>query len=149
MAKAERVDPSNLALIAYRKQVGNEDESINEANENRNKAYQCIVNTLELLYIVAQSKETVSGVTLNSATILFPSADSIRKLLPINAKKEINEMLQRVFESEDELAHVQIFKFLLNHNMSQIPIEVIFLVVLSLFFYRMAVVSLNAFCFMK
>lgn len=128
LAKAQREDPSNLALLAYhRKQAENEDETVVEANEKRTKAYTCITETMELLYIVANSKEPVTGVTLNSATILYPSAETIRKLPPMTAKKEMDGMIQRVFESEDELAHVHIFKFLLNHNMFNLLIEVCFI----------------------
>lgn len=134
LAKAEREDPSNLALILYRKRAENDDEAVIEANEKRTKAYMCITETMELLYIVANSKEPVTGATLNSATILYPSAEVIRKLPPMTAKKELDEMIQQVFKSEDELAHVHIFKFLLNHNMSNILIEVCFIKNFKLFF---------------
>lgn len=132
LAKADRADPSNLALIAFRKHIGSADESVNEAIEKREKAYSCILETLELLNIVAQSTQQVSGPMLNASTIMFPSADSIKKLSPINAQQERDAMLERVFESEDELAHVHIFKWLLNHNMSNILIEVKHLRVLIL-----------------
>lgn len=130
MAKAEKDDASKLALIAYKKQVNGYSETANvsEAICKRNDAYNCITDTLELLNLVAQSKNaaSVSSVTLNASTFLFPSADYVKNLNPAIAKAERDDMLRRVFDSDDELANVAIFRWILTKNMTSFLLEVNF-----------------------
>uniref|UniRef100_A0A915EQT9 Nucleoporin Nup133/Nup155-like C-terminal domain-containing protein n=1 Tax=Ditylenchus dipsaci TaxID=166011 RepID=A0A915EQT9_9BILA len=124
LARAEKDDTSKLALIAYRKQIGSADDAVNEAVRKRSDAYSCITDALELLHLVANSAvQPISSSTLSNASYLFSSADYVKKLSPANAKLERDAMIARVFESEDELAHVTVFHWLLSKGMSDVLIE--------------------------
>lgn len=131
LAKAEKDDASKLALIAYKKQVSGFSETVDvsEAIRKRNNAYNCITDTLELLNLVAQSQSSgsVSSVTLNASTFLFPSADYVKNLNPALAKAERDNMLKRVFDSDDELANVAVFRWILSKNMTSFLLEVKYL----------------------
>lgn len=128
LARADRDDANKLALIGYRKHITptSSSESINQATRRRKEAYACITELLELLYVMAISKkgQPVMSTTLNSATFLYQSTDAVKKLTPSSAFAEIERVVGRVFHSDDELAHVAIFEWLLSHGMDDTIIKV-------------------------
>ncbi|KAI1704219.1 nuclear pore complex protein [Ditylenchus destructor] len=127
LARAERDDANKLALIAYHKHTATSSastESINSAMRKRIEAYNCITEILQLLHVVATSNiQPVAAATLNAATYLFESAEYVKKLSPSTAVLEIQNVVNRVFESEDELAHVAVFRWLLSHGLEDIIVK--------------------------
>lgn len=139
LAKADRDDPSKLALIAYKKQLGGlaaDEAELAEVERRVNDDYNCITETLELLNVVTNAKaHAVSAAALSASTYMFPSADHVRNLSPGVAKVERDEMLRRVFESDDELANVAVFRWLLSHGMVNVLLDVRILMFLAFLFF--------------
>ncbi|KAI1698795.1 nuclear pore complex protein [Ditylenchus destructor] len=127
LARAERDDANKLALIAYHKHTATSSastDSINDAMRKRTESYNCITEILQLLRVVATSNiQPVAAATLNAATYLFESAEYVKKLSPSTAVLEIQNVVNRVFESEDELAHVAVFRWLLSHGLEDIIVK--------------------------
>lgn len=123
LTRARRDDPCDVALVAYKKHISSGDGAINEAIKRRSDAYSCIIELLRLLQMLAISHGTQLA-TLNLGNI-FPSADSIkRQLSPSQAQMERDKVLGKVLESDDELACVHVFQWMLANNMGDNLISV-------------------------
>uniref|UniRef100_A0A914LFQ5 Nucleoporin Nup133/Nup155-like C-terminal domain-containing protein n=1 Tax=Meloidogyne incognita TaxID=6306 RepID=A0A914LFQ5_MELIC len=117
LMRARRDDPNDLALIVYKKHLTSTDVTVQEAMEKRNEAYNCILEVLRLLQILATSKESqLASLNLNN---FFQSADSVKQQLSSSrAQEERDKLLRRVLESDDELACVKVFNWMLGNNLS-------------------------------
>ena len=52
------------------------------------------------------------------------SKNATKLALLLDAEEQRRAMLVRVFESDDELANVAVFRWLLSNHLSSVPIEV-------------------------
>ncbi|KAK0400268.1 hypothetical protein QR680_003432 [Steinernema hermaphroditum] len=101
--KAASDDPQNIAVIAYREGIVSADRELAEARAKRKDAYGCILETLFLL--------------------TDPACASDLGLSEISANRHREQVLKTVMRSEDELANVEIFDWLIDHNMSNLLVE--------------------------
>lgn len=125
LSRAQKEDPKNLALIAYRKRVSGLEEADSStlqeaanASKGRSDAYEVIIDILDLFY------RAITSFAQSDDAATFPSADCILKLSPDESRRESDAIMQRVFESDDELGHVAIFRWLISHGMADALIEV-------------------------
>ncbi|KAK0414779.1 hypothetical protein QR680_011613 [Steinernema hermaphroditum] len=103
LCKAASDDPQNIAVIAYREGIVSADRELAEARAKRKDAYGCILETLFLL--------------------TDPACASDLGLSEISANRHREQVLKTVMRSEDELANVEIFDWLIDHNMSNLLVE--------------------------
>lgn len=123
LTRARCDDASELALVAYKKHICSNDIAINEAIKKRLDAYSCITELLRLLQTLAISHGTQLN-TLNLGNI-FQSADSIKgQLSPSQAQMERDKVIKKVLESDDELACVHVFRWMLANNLGDQLISV-------------------------
>ena len=134
--RARREDPNDLALVVYKKHLVSNDGSVHEAMEKRNEAYNCILEVLRLLQTLITSQESqLASLNLNN---FFQSADSVKQQLSsTRAQEERDKILRRVLESDDELACVKIFHWMLANNLADQLISVIFVTFLACFLLKL------------
>jgi len=73
---------------------------------------------MELLWLVSKGQTA----DLHTAS-MYSSVDSLKKFSPTAANIRWRAIAQRVFDSDDELANVTVFRWLLSHDLQNIPIE--------------------------
>jgi hypothetical protein len=123
LTRARRDDPNDVALIAYKKHIGSMDGTVNETIKKRTDAYACIIEVLRLLQTMSISHGTQLA-TLNLGNT-FPSADSMKnQLSPAQAQQERDAVIRKVVESDDELAAVHVFQWMLANNLADQLISV-------------------------
>uniref|UniRef100_A0A1I7YN66 Nucleoporin_N domain-containing protein n=1 Tax=Steinernema glaseri TaxID=37863 RepID=A0A1I7YN66_9BILA len=101
--KAASDDPQNIAVIAYRQGIVSGDRDLADARGKRKDAYSCIIETLNLL--------------------LDPMSVAELRLTELSASTYRTQILNTVMRSDDELANVEIFDWLIDHNMSNFLVE--------------------------
>uniref|UniRef100_A0A0N5AEC5 Nucleoporin_N domain-containing protein n=1 Tax=Syphacia muris TaxID=451379 RepID=A0A0N5AEC5_9BILA len=102
LSRAERDDTKMLGLIAYRSRSGEGDPLAQQAFIKRKEAYKCITDALDRIILEDKSKHELGRL----------SAVARRDLI-INA----------VLKSNDELANIAIFKWLLDNDLSGILLQ--------------------------
>ena len=118
LTRARRDDPNDVGLVAYKKHISTFDGAINETIKKRKDAYNCLIEVLKLLQTMAISHGTQLA-TLNLGNI-FPSADAIKsQLSPMQAQMERDKVIAKVLESDDELACVHVFQWMLGNNLAE------------------------------
>uniref|UniRef100_A0A183D473 Nucleoporin_C domain-containing protein n=1 Tax=Gongylonema pulchrum TaxID=637853 RepID=A0A183D473_9BILA len=100
LARAEKDDPKMLALIAYKNRLEDSEVFAREAIMKRKEAYRCITSTLDRIMVDERS--------LGTGDQLNPSKDIV---------------IRSVFDSKDELAHVAVFKWLLEHDFVNVVLQ--------------------------
>ncbi|KAL3121487.1 hypothetical protein niasHT_009513 [Heterodera trifolii] len=174
LTRAQRDDPNELALVAYKKHIGctaaelvggsagstaagssggvgvggtsgisssymaapgaSSSTAVADAWRKRQEAYNCVLETLRLLHTLAISSRggTTAGgggraaelAQLQLGQCVFPSADACRtQLSPAQAEMERNKVIRMVLDSDDELACVAVFQWMLGNGMTDQLIE--------------------------
>uniref|UniRef100_A0A914YF77 Nucleoporin Nup133/Nup155-like C-terminal domain-containing protein n=1 Tax=Panagrolaimus superbus TaxID=310955 RepID=A0A914YF77_9BILA len=98
LQRAFNEDPSKIAVIAYRESISQIDSKVRDAVAKRGECYRHIDNALDYL-----QQQITNG---NGGEISVPLALSQR-----------DAILQRVLESDDELAHINLFQWMLKNGM--------------------------------
>ncbi|KAF7639309.1 Nucleoporin_N domain-containing protein [Meloidogyne graminicola] len=117
LMRARREDPNDLALIVYKKHLTPNDLAVQEAMEKRNEAYNCILEVLRILQTLAISTEhQLASINFNN---FFQSGDSLKQQLSsTRAQEERDNFLRKILESNDELACVKVFHWMLANNLA-------------------------------
>uniref|UniRef100_A0A7E4UUJ1 Nucleoporin_N domain-containing protein n=1 Tax=Panagrellus redivivus TaxID=6233 RepID=A0A7E4UUJ1_PANRE len=105
LVRASKEDPMNLAVIAYRENVDNYEPRVRDAINGRTAAYKYVGDTLDHL----QSR--ISGGAGDGQD---------GEVTPALAAMYRDEVINKVLESDDELAHVNLFKWLLKNNLEDV-----------------------------
>lgn len=146
LARAQRDDPSDLGLIVYKRRTSPEGPA-GDAYRRRSDAYDVLIETLRLLHAIAISKNKgvfisfysplsynlpfslkFSGGTLpvlTSASIFASAPVALNGLSPTNAALERDTMIQRVIQSEDELANISLFRWMMTNGLSNQLLKVL------------------------
>lgn len=98
LARAEKDDAKKLALTAFKKHAENANQIVQDAKAKRETAYKCILDLLDWLYDRTKA----------------PLNDDINSAM---ASSELQRVIKMVLNSDDELANVAVFRWLLDHNM--------------------------------
>uniref|UniRef100_A0A183BK95 Nucleoporin_N domain-containing protein n=2 Tax=Globodera pallida TaxID=36090 RepID=A0A183BK95_GLOPA len=149
LTRAQRDDPNELALVAYKKHIGGSAElvgsgasgssamaitptattssssAVSDAWRKRQEAYNCVLEALRLLHTLAISRGGGEElVQLQLGQCMFPAADACRsQLSPTQAELERDKLIRMVLDSDDELACVVVFQWMLGNGMKDQLIE--------------------------
>ncbi|KAH7699100.1 Protein NPP-8 b [Aphelenchoides avenae] len=91
-----------LTLIGYKKKAGEADQAVVNATRRRNAAYASITDALDYLQSCTQGHVPSKEKRLNAA----------------RAKTERDALLQKVFDSDDELANVAVFRWMMKNGLA-------------------------------
>lgn len=125
LTRAQKDDPNDLALVVYKKRAPLEGP-MGDAFRKRNEAYDVFIDLLRLLHTVAVAKNRATLPAIATSASIFPSASIINQLSAANATNERNKIINNIIFSDDELANVALFRWMMANNMSSCLIEVLF-----------------------
>ena len=112
-------------LVAYKKHMAVIDGPISDAFRKRNDSYNCILEILKLLHSIAISRKQNSLPAITSASSLFPSAaEALNPMTPSSATVEREKVIRKVLDSDDELANVAMFRWMMANGLSNYLLEV-------------------------
>lgn len=112
IACANAVDPRGLALLAYRRRTPEtETPETLQAIKKREEIYAILVDTLSYL----QRLSVADGVNV-------PQVKDAT-LSPAGAEIERDHMIDFIVESNDDLCHVALFRFLIDNQLENLLIR--------------------------